>query len=60
MTDKTYRIFVDGFVIKTITLTPEQYGTQKARDCVRSALAEDYCIPRHYIRMKEFLRKEMK
>lgn len=48
---RTYKVLVDGFLIKEIILTFDQYKDQTARDIVRSAVAKELSVPKHYIRL---------
>lgn len=49
--DKIYKINVDGECIEKLTLTYEQYSTQKGRNKVRNAFAEKYNISTWGVRL---------
>lgn len=48
-----YRITVDGFSIGKISLPTM---SQSERDAVRSEIAEEHSVPRHYIRLVPVIR----
>lgn len=49
-----YRITVDGFSIGNIKLP---LMSQSERDAVRSEIAEEHSVPRHYIRLVPVMRQ---
>ena len=44
--------FEDGSILCEVSLTPKEYGTQRARDTIRSKIAIEYNVLKHHLELR--------